>query len=345
MGPQVMKKWSRAKQLIKNRFAPHALILMYHRITSLENDPYLLAVTPEHFADQLEVIRECTSPISLRQLKQALMERRFPNRAVVITFDDGYADNLHNAKPLLERYEIPATVFVASGKVGKPYEFWWDELDRLVLQPGSLPPQLKLGSNGPTREWSLGEAATYSNSDYMRHKHWHVECENIPTDRHRLFQDLYNWLQAATEADKWCILEELAAQSGAEPTGRDSHRALTAQELRILAGGGLIEIGAHTMSHPLLASLPVGEQRNQIQRSKEILDEILKVFVTSFAYPHGSYTQETITILRESGFICACTSDPSAVWQNASSFELPRLGVRDWDQNTFKRWLRWWMDG
>jgi peptidoglycan/xylan/chitin deacetylase (PgdA/CDA1 family) len=263
----------------------------------------------------------------------------------VITFDDGYADNLHHAKPLLEHYEIPATVFVTGGHVGSQREFWWDELDRLLLQPGSLPRKLRLGSNEYWREWDLGESAIYSNSDYLRDKYWHVEREEIPTARQRLFQDLHTWIQPATEEDRQSILRELAIQAGVEPTGRASHRALTAEELNLLEAQGLIEVGAHTMTHPLLAGLPVDEQKHQILASKEILEKISNRPVTSFAFPHGSYTKETITILREAGFLCASNTNANAVWQNTSQFELPRLGVRDWDRDAFAHWLRWWMDG
>ena len=103
---------------------------MYHRVTTLQNDPHLLAVSSKNFAAHLEVIRHYGFPISLSGLVTCLKDGRIPNRAVVITFDDGYTDNLYEAKPELERYESPATVFVTAGQIGSPLEFWWDELDR-----------------------------------------------------------------------------------------------------------------------------------------------------------------------------------------------------------------------
>jgi peptidoglycan/xylan/chitin deacetylase (PgdA/CDA1 family) len=76
---------------------------------------------------------------------------------VAVTFDDGYADNLLNGKPLLECYDVPVTVFVTSGYVGAGREFWADELERLFLQPGTLRQELCLAIKGRTHQWDLGE--------------------------------------------------------------------------------------------------------------------------------------------------------------------------------------------
>ncbi len=81
---------------------------------------------------------------------------------IAVTFDDGYANNLHAAKPLLERFTVPATVFVAVGALEDPREFWWDELDGLLLQPGTLPDALQLHVNGRCLAWKLGDAAHYT---------------------------------------------------------------------------------------------------------------------------------------------------------------------------------------
>jgi len=231
--------------------------LMYHRVTELPNDPYLLAVTPKHFAEQLEVIRKYGVPMRLRQMVEALQDGKVPKRGVVVTFDDGYADNLYSAKPLLERYDIPATVFVTTGHVGHPCEFWWDELDRLLLQPGTLPPRLELSLNGHAWQWELGEAATYTTVDYQRNRHWHIEQEDSPTPRHRVHRSLYQLMHNLEERHKQQLLEDLRTWARAQLMGRPTHRNLSLTELTHLADERLIEIGAHTVTHPVLATLPV----------------------------------------------------------------------------------------
>jgi peptidoglycan/xylan/chitin deacetylase (PgdA/CDA1 family) len=342
---QMLRKWSRANRIIKHRLVPHALILMYHRVEALENDPHLLAVTPENFASHLEVIQQYASPISLAELTQAIRKGRVPHRAVAITFDDGYTDNLYKAKPLLERFCIPATVFVTASQMGGRQEFWWDELDRLLLQPGRLPPKLRLGFNGNIREWNLSDAVKYTQADYKCDKTWHIEQDGAPTARQRIFRELFDWLFNLPERAKHTLLDDLREWAGVEATARPTHKTMNSEELILLTETNLVNVGAHTMTHPVLATLSVGEQRSEIQQSRKHLESILKTPVTSFAFPHGSNNAETISILGESGFVCACNSHPEPVWRNADPFQLPRVGVRNLDKETFTHWFKWWMNG
>lgn len=338
-------RWQRARRRLRRSFERHALILMYHRIVELPSDPQLLCVTPRHFAEQLEVIRNHAHPLKLAQLAERLRAGKLPNRAVIVTFDDGYADNLYNAKPLLERYEVPATVFVTAGHVGREREFWWDELDRLLLQPGVLPTQLRLQAGGRTWEWELGNAALYTEADYRCYHSWHIEREIDPSPRQSLYRSLYQLLFALPEGERRQVLDQFVAWAGAEATGRPTHRTLTSDEVIQLDEGELIEVGAHTMTHPVLGALSTAAQRDEIRRSKIELQELLGHPLISFAYPHGSMSWETVAIVREAGFMCAGTSHPDVVWPDADCFQLARVVVRDWDGERFARWLRGWIGG
>src|SRR5438552_16503265 len=120
------------------------LILLYHRVTTLQTDPQLLAVTPENFEAQVELLQRFARPMPLADLVRAARAGEDLRGAVALTFDDGYADNLLQAKPILRRHNVPATVFVATAGVDNTAEFFWDELDRIFLQPGELPQRLDL---------------------------------------------------------------------------------------------------------------------------------------------------------------------------------------------------------
>src|SRR5262249_37482648 len=100
-----------AVRRFRDRFKPAPLILLYHRVADLPSDPQLLSVTPEHFKEHLEILRNNARPMALGEMVRALRDNKLPRRAVAVTFDDGYADNLLNGKPLLHQYDVPATVY------------------------------------------------------------------------------------------------------------------------------------------------------------------------------------------------------------------------------------------
>lgn len=340
-----IRRLRRAARWLRNRFAPGVLILHYHRVVELPSDPHLLCVTPQHFAEHLEILQKHGRPMPLQHLVQALRDGNLPHRAVAVTFDDGYADNLYNAKPLLERYDIPATVFVTTGYMGHEREFWWDELERVLLQPGTLPETLHLSVNGSFYHWELGEVAHYSEDDYWRYRCWNVEQRDDTSPRQRLFRSLYQLLHPLAEGEQQKVLDKLRVWAGVQSLCRPTHRTLTLNEVFHLAEGKLVEVGAHTVTHPVLSLLPAATQRDEIRWSKARLEEILEHPVTSFAYPYGLLTAETVTVVRESGFACACSSFADVVWRGTDRFQLPRVLVRDWDGETFASRLREWFHG
>lgn len=344
-----IRRLRRAIRQLRRRFTPGVLILLYHRIGDLPSDPYLLNVTPEHFVEHLALLREQGRLLRLQQLTQALREGTLPHRAVVVTFDDGYIDNLYTAKPLLERYAVPATVFVTSGSIGQRREFWWDELDRLLLQPGWLPETLELKIGSITYRWKLDDDAYYSEVDQKRDHSWHLYQDHDPTLRHSLFRSLHQLLNSLSREERWQALDQLAEWAGMGLTIRSTHRTFSPEEVVNLAEGGLVEVGAHTVTHPVLSTIPISAQYREIQQSKTDLEKILGHPIVSFAYPHGSrgdYTTETTRIVQEAGFDCACSNFVGIVREGSDHFQLPRVLVHDCDGETFAcRLKKWWQDG
>jgi peptidoglycan/xylan/chitin deacetylase (PgdA/CDA1 family) len=315
---------------------------MYHRVADVGSDPWGLAVSPAHFKEHLEVLGRDAHPVTMQTLAGLLQGGCLPRRAVAITFDDGYADNLYAAKPLLERYELPATFFITTGAMVQEGEFWWDELDRLLLQPGTLPPQIGLTIGGKRHEWRLRDEVRYDEEAFAQHRAWRTWC-SPPTRRHSLYNDLWARLHAQPEAEKEIILTDLRKQVGAERIVRPTHTIVSVDEVRALGEGTLFEIGAHAVTHTTLPSLSVSAQQAEVVGSKTSLEDVLGDRVVSFSYPHGQYAEETVECVRLAGFTNACSTDAGVLRAGAPLFRLPRAMVADWDGEAFRSWLHtWW---
>jgi peptidoglycan/xylan/chitin deacetylase (PgdA/CDA1 family) len=290
-----------------------------------------MCVSPQHFTEQLEALCQLGQPISLRELASGLQDGDVPKRAVVLTVDDGYADTLYHAKPLLERYQMPATVFVATGYLGR--EFWWDELVWILSSPTALLQRLSLKVDSDVYQWEQNDTTPIR---------WE---EGRLGPRQQLLQSLYRRLLRLSSLERERVMAELRAWAGVESDNGPLPRALAADELTQLATEGLVDIGAHTVTHPLLAELPVAAQQLEIQRSKADLEDLLARPVISFSYPNGSWLEETQTLVWDSGFACACASYSDVVWRSHDPFCLPRFWIPDCDGKIFSRWLQRWLSG
>ena len=338
MVPRAAEQVRRLAHGYLSRFTPGCLILLYHRIVDLPTDPYLLTVSPAHFAEHLTVLRKMARPITLQRLADGLRDGKIPRRAVAVTFDDGYFDNLDHAKPLLERYDVPATFFVAPEASTDAGEFWWDTLERIFLQPGSLPQTLRLTIDGVLHEWQLGSSAVYAGDEFARHCSWNYGRKDDPTPRQAVLRSVHRLLSSLSDDKRKNALQGLRAWSGVDATMRPDYRTLTPAQTLGLAQGELCRVGAHTMTHPVLAKLSAERQHHEIWQSKSRLEQIVGQPVTSFAYPHGlksDYSDVSVDIVRRAGFDCACAAFPGIVRYGADAHQLPRLLVRDDDGDSF----------
>ena len=320
-GVKTAKTFSRWLQA---RFFGGALILGYHRIASETRDEYGGCVTPQHFAEQMELLKKHTHPISLRELVQQLKESSLRPRSVAITFDDGYADNLYQAKPILEKYAIPAMVFVCTGYAGK--EFWWEELARLVASSQAELSALCLDVEGMRFVWDQAKLSPEAGVDLRRKFH----------------RALYNFLLTLDVEEQNQAMNTIRSWSGVS-SSKTTARAMTHDELMQIGDDGLIELGAHTQHHPMLPRLSLGRQKEEIVSSKQDLEALLGRRVDGFAYPNGRATDDAKRIVREVGFEFACTSLHDVVRPASNLYELTRFWQRDVDGDRFLRGLKSWM--
>jgi peptidoglycan/xylan/chitin deacetylase (PgdA/CDA1 family) len=314
---------------LSSRFTDFVLILGYHRVAETTVDPYKLNVQPVHFAEQLDVLQRTTNVIDMKALHEGLSNGKLPRRAVIITFDDGYQDILHTVKPLLAARGLPATTFVVTGALGQ--QFWWDRLARLIFSPAILQESLSIQIGTETITWSARDLNQIAIS------------KEVSSPRHRLLQQLYQRLTALPE-ERMSVLAQLQQWAGmAGAVAAEIDRSMTAAELQILAGDGLISVGSHTVTHPLLNVLPKEQQCLELSQSRQTLENILDQPVTTLSYPHGIYNTETERLVEESGYQMACCSQNGIVHRSQNRFALPRFWVPDWDGDHFARWLARWL--
>jgi peptidoglycan/xylan/chitin deacetylase (PgdA/CDA1 family) len=323
------------KMRSKTQFAlsPPPIVLCYHRIFEPGIDPHLLSVSPEHFRQQLQLIKRIARPFSLDQLGEAMMQEDFPRRGVVITFDDGYLDNLEGALPILREAGLPATIYIATGNIGTDREFWWDDLERLTLGAAKLPKILRIHINGRIREWDVESA-------FANDREWNVLASGRWNARQRLFCDLHAALRPLAQPLQDDVLQQLRQLSGTPSAARPSYRCMSVSELETLAAEPLITLGAHTISHCDLHFRTRAEQQAEIAGSKHQLEKNIGRLVEHFSYPYGSFNDESLAICAQNNFRSAVTCIEEPVRRKSHRHRLPRFLVRNWNGADFERQLK-----
>jgi peptidoglycan/xylan/chitin deacetylase (PgdA/CDA1 family) len=296
-----------------------SVILLYHRVTDLELDPQQLSVSPENFDAQIRHLKTNYALIGIEEFTNAITKKKkLPKRAVIITFDDGYADNYYEARPILERHDAQALFYIATSNLDSSREFWWDDLERIFLESEQLPERLQFTYRGSSIEFVTAS-----------------QPERIKT-----YNALHPLVKALPFSERADLMKKITNWSGLSEDGRPTHRMMTTPELILMSRSPATVIGAHTHTHSRLSACSPQEQRSEIKESKEILGKLLKQEITHFSYPFGTkedYSPETVNICQELGFRMVCSNYYDQVHSWHSAFELPRVLVRDWPLQEFKK--------
>jgi peptidoglycan/xylan/chitin deacetylase (PgdA/CDA1 family) len=306
------------------------LVLGYHRIAQTAFDPFDLCVQPHHFEEHLEVIKRKTCVIDLRTLQEGLQKGSLPRKAIVLTFDDAYQDILYTVKPMLAARDMPATTFVVTGNLGQ--EYWWDKLANLICSPTILPDQLYVKIGTETLIWS---ALSYRDSNQ----------KELSNPRRDLLDLLYQrMLNLPTPDERIAVIDQLKQSiKNARPEKLNTAKVMTAAELQNLTADGLVCIGSHTDTHPILPSLSGAEQCLELENSRLTLEVITDQPVKYFSFPNGKYSKESCHMVRSAGYELAFTSRPGIVHRGLDHFTLPRFWIPDWNGEQFERWLEKWV--
>lgn len=335
---RAVRRLQRSVNSLRDRASVRGLILAYHRIADPERDPQLLAVSPKNFREHLDVLKRNFYPDSLRTCSNGVRAKR---PLVALTFDDGYVDNFQFAKPILEQADVRATFFVTSGFVDTDREFYWDELGAMLLESNLHPGQLIVRIGTDQHVWEFTDADLQGSPTG-----WNVTQGTSTSPRQNAYAFLCAKLKWLRDSERQRILEQVAGFCKMSRPCRDAYRVMNSHELAVLSKSDVIEIGAHTVSHPSLPALALELAAKEMAQSKNDLEAVLGKAVTSFAFPYGEVTDfnsATVTSLQQSGFERACINCPGLLVRRSQVMLLPRFIVRNWNGDEFSRQLRSWL--
>lgn len=279
-----------------------ALIFYGHRVAA-DDEGYLPGLRPEWLDEQLCYLTRHYEIISLSRLVQCFEQQKpVPAQSAVITFDDGFRDNLTNGLAILQRHRVPATIFLVTGCVSQGHLPWPQRLGFVVQR--TTRHRLRLTAVGLPRELVLDGGASRRRAHLALKRHAGI----LP--------------RAAREE----FLSELAAQADVAPP-RD--RMLTWEDARAMQAQG-VEFGAHTYSHPWLSELPWEEAKEEMERSGIALREELGIERAPFCFPAGKCTPALQGLVAQLGFRCAFQPSPRHRVNSlvtATPFSLARVGL------------------
>jgi peptidoglycan/xylan/chitin deacetylase (PgdA/CDA1 family) len=283
------------------------LVLIFHRVMAT-HDP-LLASEPDAdtFAAQMRLIAQNFNVLRLTDGIERLQGGRLPRRAVCVTFDDGYANNYDIALPILSAHGIPATVFVAPAFLNGGRMFNDTIIESLRRAPAEL--DLRAEQIGVLR---LGDLQS----------------------RSQAVEKVIAQLKHLPPQQRWEAAERISARCGAQ---LPNDLMMSDRQVRELHRAG-IEIGAHTMTHPILTRVDAETARREIADSKARLEQIIGTRVASFAYPNGKpardYDATHVAMVKECGFDFALSTAWGAATSRSDYYQVPRIAP--WDPSAFR---------
>lgn len=325
--------WFSKKNKVKE---PASYALMYHRIATCKMDPWQLTVSPGHFEQQLQILHKTRRVKPLSYLQRILESNENTTPFILLTFDDGYADNFINVKPLLEKYELPATFFIPTKYIGQEQEFWWDELAFILLQKKVLPPLLTITTDDFSKQYDIKEETHISTSLIKLHEDWNVNLD-APSKRARVYLDIWKMLSPLPFNHQDEIMRQIREWAEWDTIPREEYKVMAADHVNQLGNMGLFTIGAHTHSHPALPEHSKEFQAEEMVKNKEVLQQLTGTEVEALAYPSGRYNDVTIGVAKNLGFKLAFTTNAQPLNGFPDPYQLGRYQVNDWPGTRFSK--------
>jgi peptidoglycan/xylan/chitin deacetylase (PgdA/CDA1 family) len=254
---------------VRARQASAVTILAYHRVLDLPSEetfPYdveLVSASVEDFARQMKYVKERFTPISFADLLRFLDRGENPPRgSVIVTFDDGFADNYHNAFPVLKALQVPATIFLATGYLDQQEQYWYEKLTYAVMTTRMAQAAIQGLGSIPLGETVLARRQAVK----------------------RLLRELKRMPNRARVETVGTLLKQLLPDGDAGPDPRSG--PMTWEQVREMAQHN-IEFGSHSVTHPVLSQLEPAQLAFELEHSKNRIEAMSDAPVKVIAYPVG----------------------------------------------------------
>jgi peptidoglycan/xylan/chitin deacetylase (PgdA/CDA1 family) len=298
---QIASGWRRQSRLV---------VLTYHRILPT-HDP-LLADEPDarQFEEQVAALAASFRILTLGEAVHAMRKNSLPPRTICLTFDDGYENNASIAAPILRKFGVSGTFFIATGYMDKG-AMWNDIVIEALRRTKSSTIDLNYAGGGIVE---LGQS---------------VESKKLAIQK--TLETLKYLPQHARGEAASRLLANAGGEQGFAPM-------MSTKQVADLQATGM-EIGAHTVTHPILTKIDTAQARNEIHASRERLIEVTRAPITSFAYPNGrpvrDFAREHVDLVRAAGFDAAVTTARGCGRAGDDYLQLPRVAPWERTANRF----------
>lgn len=284
------------------------LVVMYHGITAHRHSVPIWTQLPlERFRDHLEFLCSHYQPVTLEQVTAAVNnEHALPERAVLVTFDDGLSNNYSCAFPLLQQLGVPATIFLTVDLIGSSQLLWFDELFFLLQQALA---------EGIVPKLANPAAAALLEANQLWPAYLRV-VEDLKRSGPTLRTETMERLRTEIHLDHAGLLEDFGL--------------LNWDQVRTMHRSGLVSFGVHTATHRILTELADAEWHHEIIKPKQVLEQELNSRVTAFCFPNGrpgdDFHANHLAELRKAGYCCGFTTENALFdWLTEDSMSIPRI--------------------
>lgn len=297
------------RSITRASFSPGVRILTFHRVLGNE-----AASSPGDYR-RMQGFSTCSEferyiaylkrHYRVLALPEALISLRggksIPPYSVAITFDDGYADNLDNAYPILVRHQVPATIFLTTGFIGTNRSPWFQRIYNLIKNTSLQ----RINLDGHGIELDLSSSVS----------------------RAHAMEKIVSYLARLPQERKNCLIEQLVDELGPSLDKPDQEdKMLSWDDVRTMAQSGLISIGSHTVTHSVLTMMEASQVEEEVTRSRQELEAVMGHSPTLFSYPMGQFQDLHKETLRRAGYLYAFTGGRGLNRPTTDPYALKRMG-------------------